>query len=547
MGAYLSTPVTEKEAFNGVGHGLRYGGCGMQGWRRTMEDAHVAETSIGGSGSSEPAQLFGVFDGHGGSEVAKFCQIHMANELAKVDAFHEGANDRALEDVFHRMDEMLRDGSYLQQVQNLRCKQADDDDGDEDGDGRFPHLLVCREVAGNWTDLWFVANLQNVPYFPMVPSPSPFLFRCLSSTRTRGQRVLRFGTKVGAETATVFLPPSCTLPRPVPLHFGPFGRLLQTCFTVSCLYCSGFTPLHLLIPSPPFSNFFFCLPFACSDPLDNPTLLLLSAAIIYHVCVCHTRCRIVHSTCLAVLMGVCSAALSGCLLLGGKNDALDMIKKMLALKKAISDGTNMPGDGSADGADDMDADDGNCVLPEHKIQAGCTAVVTLIRGGKLYVANAGDSRAVLCRGGQAVALSDDHKPAQDREKNRIEAAGGFLADIGGVCRVNGNLNLSRAIGDLKYKGNTDLQRHEQIITAQPDVRVETIGPDDQFLLLACDGVWDVMSNQEAVDFVSKRISKDVTLSDICSELVEACLAADPKETRGIGCDNMTALIVQLNV
>ena len=83
------------------------------------------------------------------------------------------------------------------------------------------------------------------------------------------------------------------------------------------------------------------------------------------------------------------------------------------------------------------------------VQAGCTAVVAIKRGDELYVANAGDSRGVLCRGTKAVALSEDHKPAHDVEKNRIIAAGGFLSDIGGVCRVNGNLNLSRAIGDLR--------------------------------------------------------------------------------------------------
>ena len=228
-----------------------------------------------------------------------------------------------------------------------------------------------------------------------------------------------------------------------------------------------------------------------------------------------------------------------------KNDALEMIKKMLALKKAMSEGSAVPGEASGDGTEDMEADD-DCVLPEHKIQAGCTAVVGLIRDNKIYVANAGDSRAVLCRGGLAVALSDDHKPAQEREKSRIEAAGGFIADIGGVCRVNGNLNLSRAIGDLKYKGNHELQRHEQIITAHPDVMVESIGPNDEFLLLACDGVWDVMSNQQAIDFIRQRMGPDTTLSQVTSELVDACMAADPKETRGIGCDNMTAMIVELN-
>lgn len=97
--------------------------------------------------------------------------------------------------------------------------------------------------------------------------------------------------------------------------------------------------------------------------------------------------------------------------------------------------------------------------------------------------------------GNAVALSHDHKPMNDEEKQRIEAAGGTVSHAGGVPRVNGNLNLSRAIGDLKYKTNKDLPVEAQIITAHPDVRVFELSSEDQFFLLACDGVWDVLSNE----------------------------------------------------
>ena len=75
--------------------------------------------------------------------------------------------------------------------------------------------------------------------------------------------------------------------------------------------------------------------------------------------------------------------------------------------------------------------------------SGCTACVALLRGDQLVVANAGDSRCVLCRGGTAVDLSVDHKPEDDSERNRIEKAGGKVTADG---RVNGGLNLSRAIG-----------------------------------------------------------------------------------------------------
>ena len=107
-----------------------------------------------------------------------------------------------------------------------------------------------------------------------------------------------------------------------------------------------------------------------------------------------------------------------------------------------------------------------CNLPDHPIHAGATAVVVVMVGRTITVANAGDSRAVLCRNGTAYPLSFDHKPLQERELNRIRNAGGFVNHFG---RVNGNLNLSRSIGDMKYKQVPNIPPSEQMITAEPDI------------------------------------------------------------------------------
>lgn len=178
--------------------------------------------------------------------------------------------------------------------------------------------------------------------------------------------------------------------------------------------------------------------------------------------------------------------------------------------------------------------------------AGCTAVVAAVVRATLVVANAGDSRAVLADGdGVAVPLSDDHKPGAPGESARIHAAGGFVSCIGGVTRVNGNLSLSRAIGDLQYKQNGALGRHEQVVTVQPDVVVRALAPGDAFLLLACDGVWDVLDRQAAVDVVRERLDAGETAAAAAVALLDACLSPDPRATRGAGCDNMTALVVLL--
>jgi serine/threonine protein phosphatase PrpC len=108
------------------------------------------------------------------------------------------------------------------------------------------------------------------------------------------------------------------------------------------------------------------------------------------------------------------------------------------------------------------------------------------------------------------------------------------------------LNLSRALGDLEYKKRTDLGPEAQIISGTPDIIEQTITPEDEFIVCACDGVWDVMTNQEVVDFVRSRLTtRRGQISDIVEELLDKCMSPDPKETQGLGCDNMTCVVVEL--
>jgi serine/threonine protein phosphatase PrpC len=174
--------------------------------------------------------------------------------------------------------------------------------------------------------------------------------------------------------------------------------------------------------------------------------------------------------------------------------------------------------------------------------AGCTSVVALVVNNTLYVANAGDSRCILSREGRAVELSQDHKPELPQERDRIIKAGGIVED----GRVMGNLNLSRSIGDLEYKKNTSIPQKDQMISAYPDVRIEEITPRDQFMILACDGVWDMLTSQECVDFVAQRI-KSKPLSVIAEDVLDRCLAPDIASSGGLGCDNTTIVIVDLNI
>lgn len=170
--------------------------------------------------------------------------------------------------------------------------------------------------------------------------------------------------------------------------------------------------------------------------------------------------------------------------------------------------------------------------------SGCTALLGLITEDRIYVANVGDSRCVASKAGVAYDLSVDHKPEDELERLRIEHAGGCVED----GRVNDGLNLSRAIGDHHYKRNKSLPAMEQMISANPDVTTCDLTPDLEFIVMACDGIWNSMSSQQAIDFVKSRLSEDIELSNICEQLFDKCLAPTTAGD-GTGCDNMTCIII----
>ena len=136
-----------------------------------------------------------------------------------------------------------------------------------------------------------------------------------------------------------------------------------------------------------------------------------------------------------------------------------------------------------------DSSDGNGFSAD-QMHAGCTANVVMITKAEILCANAGDSRAVLSKKGKVKDLSVDHKPDTPSEKRRIERANGFVED----SRVNGMLALSRSLGDFEYKNNSILKPEDYIVTAFPDITIEKITSDTDFIICACDGIWDCLTS-----------------------------------------------------
>ncbi|KAI3468615.1 hypothetical protein Pfo_025278 [Paulownia fortunei] len=167
---------------------------------------------------------------------------------------------------------------------------------------------------------------------------------------------------------------------------------------------------------------------------------------------------------------------------------------------------------------------------------GSTAVVVLVGKDEVVVANCGDSRAVLCRGGVAVPLSRDHKPDRADEKERIEAAGGRIISWNG-WRVQGVLATSRSLGDHYLK---------PYVTSKPEVTVIRRSESDDFLIIATDGLFDVVCNEVACEVVKKCLSgqcrrqgsEESGASEAAAILAELAVAKGSR-------DNISVIVVQL--
>ncbi|KAL6896810.1 hypothetical protein ACP4OV_007382 [Aristida adscensionis] len=169
---------------------------------------------------------------------------------------------------------------------------------------------------------------------------------------------------------------------------------------------------------------------------------------------------------------------------------------------------------------------------------GACCATALLRDGRLVVSNAGDCRAVLCRAGRAEALTADHRASRRDERDRIEGQGGIVMNCGGTWRVQGSLAVTRGIGDAHLK---------PWVAAEPETAALPVDAECEFLVLASDGLWDKVDDQEAVDVArplcgdggAGRCKSSRQLAAACRRLVE--LAASRGST-----DDISVLVIQMH-
>ncbi|XP_042479958.1 probable protein phosphatase 2C 2 isoform X2 [Macadamia integrifolia] len=161
--------------------------------------------------------------------------------------------------------------------------------------------------------------------------------------------------------------------------------------------------------------------------------------------------------------------------------------------------------------------------------SGTTALTALILGRLLLVANVGDCRAVLCRKGEAIEMSQDHRPIYPSEHKRVEELGGFVDD----GYLNGVLSVSRALGDWDMKFP---RGSPSPLIAEPEFQQVILTEDDEFLIIGCDGIWDVMSSQHAVSVVRRGLRRHGDPKQCARDLVMEALRLNTF-------DNLTVIVV----
>ncbi|XP_063048128.1 protein phosphatase 1G isoform X2 [Engraulis encrasicolus] len=526
MGAYLSQPSTVKTSANGGNTSISYGFSAMQGWRISMEDAHNCIPEL-----DDETAMFAVYDGHGGEEVALYCSKYLPDIIKEQQAYKDGKLQKALEDAYLAIDGKITTEEVIKELVQIAGRPtedaATDKVADEDDVDREEAALLHEEATMTIEEL-LVRYGQDL-------SAAKHARKCGGGDGCKGAAEGSEGKGINGEVESE----------------GAAGA--ESNGKANAAAAAGGSKLRA------------CRRAAMGTAGDSGSSGSGSGS------------------------GSSSSPDKAGKAEGGSGSTGDAGPSCSASatqpqggstkSKFFEDsGESEDGEDEEEGSDEEDCseddegedsselddtedieedsedeeedeDEEEMCLPgmdgkeEPGSDSGTTAVVALIRGKQLIVANAGDSRCVVSEKGKAIDMSYDHKPEDEVELARIKNAGGKVTMDG---RVNGGLNLSRAIGDHFYKRNKTLPAEEQMISAMPDVKVLTLNEEHDFMVIACDGIWNVLSSQEVVDFVSERIKpKDGehrALTSIVEELLDHCLAPDTSGD-GTGCDNMTCMIV----
>lgn len=483
FGTYLSTPDTDKESGEGAlcGNKFKYGFASMRGWRIDMEDAHLVH-ALDDLGSA----LFGVFDGHGGKEVALYCAKHFVNVLENTPSMAVHNPRAALKECFLTLDESLKREDVIRELKELGDLPDGPIDPTEADDLQAEAEMPIEELMAKYG--------VSVGANAMLKHSNDDNKKNEEGEESGGGRKRQRTTNAALE----FLVGTPQNGEPNEFEEEEEEESEEETDTEDD---------------------------AMDEDVDNSNVPPQQQQ-----------------------EGDDGVSVGNKRKLGSDSqDSSDKDSNQQRAKRR-DQCTTTKKENTDDGdeklhldvptGNEVDDDGGGPVMPQPGVSSGTTCTVAWVRGNKIWVANAGDSRAVLFRAASNLPLSQDHNLSVPSEVARVERAGGTVIDD----RVQGVLNLSRAIGDHEFKKRSDLPAEQQMVSAEPDIVVETLNGEEEFLVIACDGIWNSMSNEEVSSFVRGYLDDGMHLKEICEKLCDACMS-DSRTSDGTGNDNETTIIV----
>jgi protein phosphatase 1G len=585
MGSYLSEPVTDKQSTDESNDELICGASAMQGWRLSQEDAHNCILDYDTNTS-----FFAVYDGHGGHEVARYCSQELPNFLKKTSEYQEDKIEEALVSGFLRFDATITEPDVVTVLKELAGIPDDlfESEDEENVDNLYEEATMpIEQVMEKYT------CSKKDPLLRSRRKKEKLAAVANENTKTDSDPTIGTSSSAGcSSSSTASLPDksedgvSSSSEAQVNAKNGDENKVetngpqesseVESSVQNSSEVKEAASSLSENKDESSIQNGEVSTPdsktptkvdvSSSSTPVENGTVskkgkgkaVIKPEPVTSQI---NTRPKRTPQQLYTNWLNCGEESEDSeeedqtFVASNGEessdNDEDDGVNIAICTSESDSSAEEVDEEGGEEGEeeeeedDDDDDEDMNYARNIKEIpgsDSGCTAVVALLRNNKLYVANAGDSRCIVCRNGKAIEMSIDHKPEDEPETERVLKAGGKVTGDG---RINGGLNLSRAIGDHAYKQNKELSDREQMITALPDVKTLTINPgEDEFMVLACDGIWNSMSSQEVVDFIKPRMTQGVEkLSKICEQIFDHCLSPE-SWFDGIGCDNMTAIIVK---
>ncbi|XP_018329466.1 probable protein phosphatase CG10417 isoform X2 [Agrilus planipennis] len=592
--SYLSEPITEKVSSDEANEKLVVGSSSMQGWRENQEDSHNCILEY-----DKNTSLFAVYDGHGGHEVAVYTSQMLPEFIKETEAYKSGNIEKALIDAFLNFDATLISPEVIDKLkkiaaEKLEAEEIDDDDDDEEN---VSHLyeeasMPIEQVIEKYTSKLLKTKKKSLKVVqvekekassssksssevsPSSTSSKDNVDEAISNKCEVTSSICEKNTETSANTVSSTSEDNQDLAEANSVNENVCIKAdssaeegekeitdSEAIVKSSQIQNGDISPnkgkksaedVEKVDSSSPQENGFLSTKgkgkaIVKKQPIGDSGRPKRTATHLYN--------KLLTDSVSSesddddddddeedkTFTGPADSSDDD------DNDVVNSTVETEDCSESEDEEQDEEDDGDEEDLDEEEEDEESMEFQKNMKDepgsgSGCTAVVALLRENRLFVANAGDSRCIVCRNGKAVEMSFDHKPEDQPEEERIKKAGGKVTADG---RVNGGLNLSRALGDHAYKQNKELSDREQMITALPDIKTLTINPgQDEFMVLACDGIWNSMTNQEVVDFIRSRIEKGETrMSRICEAMFDSCLAPNTMND-GTGCDNMTAIIVQ---